>query len=147
MAKLSRKTVKDLCLSITKATLEFEGYELLDESGYILAHKEGETDLLIYPLAKQFSDKESPQYKADYKAVTKLDNFVKSYPEEIVPYISYSFIKNELSHLETVIAPITLIRKIAQTGSVFSNASGHLYLNVELTSNLPEDVFHSSWIK
>lgn len=143
--KLSRKTVKELCASLTKSTLEFEGFELMEESGYLFAQKDEETPLLIYLLSKQFSDKESPSYKADYKAVIKFENFVKSYPNNVVPCIAYTFTKGNIAIFESIIVPIEDVRKLEQSGGVFSNASGHLYYNSNLASDLPKSAIHKIW--
>lgn len=143
--KLSRKVIKELCSSLTKSTLEFSGYELIEESGYLLAQKDNETPLLIYSLSKQFSEQESPSYKADQKAVNKFEEFVKFYPHHVIPCIAYSFTKGNIELLETVIVPVEDIRKMEHSGGVFSNASGHLYYNSNLASDLPESAIHKIW--
>ncbi|TWS94799.1 MULTISPECIES: hypothetical protein [unclassified Streptococcus] len=143
--KLSRKTVKELCTSLTKSTLEFVGFELMEESGYLLAQKDNETPLLIYLLSKQFSEQESPSYKADKKAVDKFEEFVKSYPHHVIPCIAYAFTKGNIARFETVIVPIEDIRELEHSGGVFSNASGHLYYNSNLASDLPKSAIHKIW--
>lgn len=143
--KLTRKTVKELCLSLTKATLEFTGYDLTDESGYLIAEMEGEQPLLIYCLSKQFSDKESPTFKADGKALAKLIHFVESNAEPLKPCIAYNFTKGNISLFETVIVSIEDIRELTRVGGVFSDAGGHLHLNTDLISDLPKSAIYKKW--
>lgn len=143
--KLTRKTIKELCLGLTKATLEFAGYELTDESGYLLAQIDEKTPLLIYCVSKQFSSNESPTFKADGKALIKLMHFVEFYPESLNPCIAYSFTKGNISSFETVIVPVEDIRELTRVGGVFSDSGGHLHLNTDLTSDLPKSVIYKKW--
>lgn len=143
--KLTRKTVKELCVALTKATLEFTGYELTDVSGYLLAQFDEKTPLLIYCLGKQFSSDESSTYKADGKALAKLERFVESYPETVIPCIAYGFTKGNISSFETVIVSVEDIRELARVGGVFSDAGGHLHLNTDLTSDLPQSAIYKKW--
>lgn len=148
-----RFVTKKLMNAATLAVLSEQGYDLVEDSDYIIAlHPDSATkDLVIYSAARLLSKKgsareETKMFPVSLKTVKKLKEFSENLAGDYTPCLSFGVAKYNYSDFEICIIPLSAWKN-AGRGKTLSITSGGYYYNYEKADQyLPiETIARQKW--